>query len=269
MGALGRVAVIIDYEWRRAIAKKKILALIILAVAFQALVMIALSQIASSVLSMFFSNASFMWILGVLEGQGLFVQLIAIITAGGSMSEEYEHGTADILLSKPITRLEYLFGKFLGGFFLLAIVEALTTFVGIILSLSLFGAQNGLEFAPLMFLAIVYSSLVFFSLSFMCSEVFRGSTLAMLIAFGVFITSIVLSQILVFLPSMSDVVKVIPTWAASNFPSLVMSKLVTGYGTADTNSLVQASIIIVVYAIIFILIAAYRLVKSDVTKKTG
>jgi predicted permease len=68
---------------------------------------------------------------------------------------------------------------------------------------------------------------------------------------------------------MSDVVKVIPTWAASNFPSLVMSKLVTGYGTADTNSLVQASIIIVVYAIIFILIAAYRLVKSDVTKKTG
>jgi ABC-2 type transport system permease protein len=269
MGALGRVAVIIGYEWRRAIAKKKILALIILAVAFQALVMIALSQIALSILSMLVSSTSLMWILGVLEGQGLFVQLIAIITAGGSMSEEYEHGTADILLSKPITRLEYLCGKFLGGFSLLVMVEALTTVVGIILSLLLFGAQSGLEFAPLMFLAIVYSSLVFFSLSFMCSEVFRGSTIAMLIAFGVFITSIVLSEILVFLPSMSDLVKVIPTWAASNFPSLVMSKLVTGYGTADTNALVQASIIIAVYAIIFILIAAYRLVNSDVTKKTG
>jgi ABC-2 type transport system permease protein len=269
MGALGRVAVIIGYEWRRAIAKKKILALIILAVAFQALVMIALSQIALSILSMLVSSTSLMWILGVLEGQGLFVQLIAIITAGGSMSEEYEHGTADILLSKPITRLEYLCGKFLGGFSLLVMVEALTTVVGIILSLLLFSAQSGLEFAPLMFLAIVYSSLVFFSLSFMCSEVFRGSTIAMLIAFGVFITSIVLSEILVFLPSMSDLVKVIPTWAASNFPSLVMSKLVTGYGTADTNALVQASIIIAVYAIIFILIAAYRLVNSDVTKKTG
>ncbi|HVP92203.1 MAG TPA: ABC transporter permease [Acidobacteriota bacterium] len=270
MGALGRVAVIIGYEWRRAIAKKKILALIILAVTFQALVMIALSQVGTGVLSPYgFGMSSLIWIIGVLEGQGLFVQLIAIIAAGGSMSEEYEHGTADILLSKPITRLEYLFGKFLGGFFLLAMVEALTTVVGIILSLLLFGAQNGLEFAPLMFLAIVYSSLVFFSLSFMCSEVFRGSTLAMLIALGVFIASIVINGILIYLPSMSDLIKVIPTWAASSFPSLVMSKLVTGFGTADTNALVQASIIIVVYAIIFVLIAAYRLVNSDVSKKTG
>jgi ABC-2 type transport system permease protein len=270
MGALGRVAVIIGYEWRRAIAKKKILALIILAVAFQTLVMIALSQVGTNVLSSYgFGTSSFMWIFGVLEGQGLFVSLIAIIIAGGSLSEEYEHGTADILLSKPITRLEYLFGKFFGGFLLLALVEALTTIVGVILSLLFFSAQSSLEFAPLMFLAIVYSSLIFFSLSFMCSEVFRGSTVAMLIAFGVFITSTVLSEILFSLPNMSDLIKGIPTWAASSFPLLVMRKLVTGFGTADTNALVQASIIILVYAIIFVLIAAYRLVKSDVTKKTG
>jgi ABC-2 type transport system permease protein len=275
MGALGRVAVIIGYEWRRAIAKKKILALIILVVTFQALVMIALSQFAPSVLSMLGTGTSLMWILGVLEGQGLFVQLIAIITAGGSMSEEYEHGTADILLSKPITRLEYLFGKFLGGFFLLAMVETLTTIVGVILSLLFFGAQSSLQFAPLMFLAIVYSSLVFFSLSFMCSEVFRGSTISMLIALGIFIASSVLSSILAVLYTFSGesvylyLSRGIPTWAATNFPSLLMSELITGYGTADTNALVQASIIIVVYAIIFILIAAYRLVKSDVTKKTG
>jgi ABC-2 type transport system permease protein len=270
MGALGRVAVIIGYEWRRGIAKKKILALIILAVVFQALVMIALSQVPLDILSQLgFGASSLRWILGVLEGQGLFVSLIAIIIAGGSMSEEYEHGTADILLSKPITRLEYLSGKFLGGFFLLALVEALTTIVGIVLSLLFFGAQNSLEFAPLMFLAVVYSSLVFFSLSFMCSEVFRGSTLAMLIAFGVFIASSVISSILVYLPSMSDLIKGIPTWAASYFPSFLMSELITEYGTADSGALVQAAIIIAVYAVIFILVAAYRLVKSDVTKKTG
>jgi ABC-2 type transport system permease protein len=270
MRALGRVAVIIGYEWRRAIAKKKILALIILAVAFQTLVMIALSQVGTSELSPYgFGTPSFMWILGVLQGQGLFVSLIAIIIAGGSMSEEYEHGTADILLSKPITRLEYLFGKFFGGFLLLALVEALTTIVGVVLSLLFFGAQSSLEFVPFMFLAIVYSSLVFFSLSFMCSEVFRGSTLAMLIAFGVFIASSVISSILVYLPNMSDIVKVIPTWAATSFPSLLMYQIIPGYGTPETNVLVQASIIILVYAIIFILIAAYRLVNSDVSKKTG
>ncbi len=138
--------------------------------------MVALSRVS------FMTNGagSFMWIFGVLEGQSFFLPLIAIIIAGGSMSEEYEHGTADILLSKPITRIEYLSGKFLGGFSVLAMIEALTTFVGVVLSLVLFGSQSSLQFSPLMFLAIVYSSLVFFCLSFMLSEVFRGSTLAML-----------------------------------------------------------------------------------------
>jgi hypothetical protein len=45
MDALGRVAVIVGYEWRRALAKKKVLALIILAIAFQTLIMVALRQL--------------------------------------------------------------------------------------------------------------------------------------------------------------------------------------------------------------------------------
>jgi ABC-2 type transport system permease protein len=278
MDALRRVAVIAGYEWRRALAKKKILALIILAIAFQTLIMVVFSQFVGT---MFLTNEamSFMWIFGVLQGQGLFVQLIAIITAGGSMSEEYEHGTADILLSKPITRVEYMSGKFLGGFSLLAMVEALTTFVGVVLSLWFFGAQSGLQFAPLMFLAIVYSSLIFFCLSFMFSEVFRGSTLAMLIAFGILIASSVISPILAALYSMSGqylyvyLSRGIPTWAATNFPSLLMSELITTPSTVlsagDLEALYQAAMIIAVYAIIFIVIATYRLLKSDVTKKTA
>ena len=278
MDALRRVAVIAGYEWRRALAKKKILALIILAIAFQTLIMVVFSQFVGT---MFLTNEarSFMWIFGVLQGQGLFVPLIAIIVAGGSMSEEYEHGTADILLSKPIKRVEYMFGKFLGGFSLLAMVEALTTFVGVVLSLWFFGAQTGLQFAPLMFLAIVYSSLIFFCLSFMFSEVFRGSTLAMLFAFGTLIASSIIGPILAALYSMTGqylyvyLGKGIPTWAATSFPSLLMSGLITAPSTvlsaSDLEALYQAAMIIAVYAIIFIAIAAYRLLKSDVTKKTA
>jgi ABC-2 type transport system permease protein len=278
MDALRRVAVIAGYEWRRALAKKKILALIILAIAFQTLVMVVFSQLVVGVFFMI-ESMSFMWILGVLVGQGLFVPLIAIIVAGGSMSEEYEHGTADILLSKPVTRVEYMSGKFLGGLSLLAMVEALITFVGVVLSLWFFGAQSGLQFAPLMFLAIVYSSLIFFCLSFMFSEVFRGSTLAMLAAFGVLIASNVISPFLAMLYSTTGqqsyiyLIKGIPTWAATNFPSLLMSELITTPSTVlsagDIEALYQAALIIAVYAIIFIVIAAYRLLKSDVTKKTA
>jgi len=267
MDALGRVAVIAGYEWRRALAKKKILALIILAIAFQTLIMVGMRQL---FVGGFLTNEAspLIWITGVLEG-GLFVQLIAIIVGGGSMSEEYEHGTADILLSKPIKRVEYMSGKFLGGFSLLAMVEALITFVGVTLSLGFFGAQSGLQFAPIMFLAIVYSSLIFFCLSFMFSEVFRGTTLAILLAFAILIASSVISPILTFLYGISA--RAIPTWAATNFPSLVMSELVTASSVlpaGDLGALAQASLIIAVYAIVFTLIATYRLLKSDVTKKT-
>jgi ABC-2 type transport system permease protein len=278
MVALRRIAVIIGYEWRRALAKKKILALIILTVTFQTLVMVLISQLAGS--TPFFMDAGpFMWILGVLGGQSLFVPLIAIIVAGSSMSEEYEHGTADILLSKPITRVEYMFGKFLGGFSLLATIEALTTFVGVVLSLWFFGAQSGLQFAPLMFLAIVYSSLIFFCLSFMFSEVFRGSTLAMLGAFGILIASAIMSQFLTVLYNTTGqqsylyLSRGIPTWATSNFPSFALSQLITAPNTvlprADLEALYQSAVIIAVYAVVFIVIAAFRLLKSDVAKKTG
>jgi ABC-2 type transport system permease protein len=268
MVALRRIGTIIGYEWRRGLAKKKVLALIILAISFQTLVMVAIYSARAYIGS---GNQSFVWIYGLLFGQSFFfVQLIAIVIAGGSMSEEYEHGTADVLLSKPITRVEYLFGKFLGGFFLLAIVDALITCSGIVLSLAFFGGQSGLQFAPLLFLAIAYASLIFFCLSFMFSEVFRGTTLAILLAFTVLIASSIVSPILDFIYGTGS--RALPTWAATNFPSLVMSQLMTAPNTiptSDIGALAQASLIIAVYAIVFILIAAFRLLKSDITKKTA
>jgi ABC-2 type transport system permease protein len=274
-----RLGTIIGYEWRRALAKKIILALVVLAVVFQTLTMVLFSRLIGTS-SVFTSDVQpFMWILGVLEGQSLFVPLISIVTAGGSMSEEYEHGTADLLLSKPITRVEYMFGKFIGGFSLLATVEALTTVVGVVLSVGFFGAQTSLQLAPLMFLAIVYSSLIFFCLSFMLSEALRRSTLAMLLAFGILIASYVLSGVLTMLHTVTgqqiydNLARGVPTWAAGNLPSLLTSAFITAPSIAlparDLGALYQAAVIVVVYAIIFVVIATYRLVKSDVSKKTG
>ena len=299
MGALRRISVIVGYEWRRALAKKSVLALIILAIAVQTLILALYSRFTVGTMFLTEEVKPFMWILGVLQGQGLFVQLIAIIIAGSTMSEEYEHGTADILLSKPITKVEYLSGKFLGGFSLLALVEVFTTVVGVILASWFFGPQNGLQYVPLMFLAIVYSTLIFFCLSFMFSEVFRRSTLAMLIAFAILFASSIIGQFLAMLYPITGeylyfyLSRGIPTWGANYFPSLLMRELMTIPSTTFLNlindplipveagirgvseailvreALQQAAVIIAVYAIIFILVAVYRLRKSDVTKKTA
>ncbi len=278
MNALQRVATIIGYEWRRALAKKKILALIILAIAIQTLLFVAFTQLPPITED----TKATMWIVGALGGQSLFVQLVAVIIAGGSMSEEYERGTADILLSKPIKKLEYLSGKFVGGFSLLVFVEALMVAIGVILGFAFFGSQEHLQFAPLILGAIAYSSLLFFSLTFMFSEVIRKSTLAMLSTIGVFVASTILYTVLLVLYEISvmandpnefylSLSKSLPTWSATNLPTFIAARLMPMLNNPMvalvTGEIELSALIIAAYAIASVLIASIRLVRSDVTKR--
>jgi len=281
MNTLQRIFVIVSYEWNRALAKKKILALVILAIVIQVLPFVAFTQIAPGFLTD--EAKATMWIFGALGGQSLFIQLVAIIVAGGSMSEEYEHGTADMLLSKPIRRVEYLTGKFLGGFSLLVAVEALMVTTGVLMGYAFFGPQNDLQYAPLIFAAIAYSSLLFFSLTFMFGEVFRKGTLAMLTAIGVFIASQILYGVLLLLHMFSvaagepnqlyvDVSKLLPTWSAGNLPTFIASELMpllrNPLITLATGEIALPAVIIAVYFVVSVAITVTRLLKSDVAKRT-
>jgi len=267
-----RIAVIVDYEWRRAIAKKWVLALIVLGLAFEALYIVLQSRLPTMFLA-----EDVMWVFGVLSGQSLFIQLIAILIAGSSMSEEYERGTADMLLSKPIRKIEYLTGKFLGGFSLLVLVEAIIAVTGVVLAFGFFGPQRDLHVFPLLFISIAYASFLFFSLTFMFSELFRGSTMAMLTALGIFIVSSIVGGLLSHLYAVTDEVfylnvsELLPTWSATSLPTFLASEYITvpeGQSQFLPSGDVQlAAVIVALYTIVFILIASFRLVRSDVTKK--
>jgi len=213
MSSFRRIATIVGYEWRRALAKKKVLGLLILAIALQILLFIALSR----------------------------------------------------LPTLPS---------------LLAFIEAITTFLGVILAFMLFGSQRDAHYAPVIFFAIVYSTLLFFSLTFMLGEVFRKGMLAMLTAFGIFIISNILGPILSnYLYIMTgeklylDISKVLPTWSATNFSLFVTAELVTGASTplqpVATGDVQLAAVIIAIYAIVSIILAYIKFLKSDVTKRTG
>jgi len=287
MSAFRRAAVIAGYEWRRALAKKKVLALVILAVLFETMPFILLTQVAPAFMTEEVKVT--MWVFGALSGQSMFIQLVAMIIAGGSMAEEYEQGTADIMLSKPIKKVEYMAGKFLGGFLLLVFIEAIMVVLGIIFAFAFFGPQRDLMFVPIIYLAIAYSTLVFFSLSFMLGEVFRRSTVSIMTAFGILIVSSIASSFLSFLYMQSsnqfylDASRWLPTWSATSFPSLLVSDLikwqqnpflmVTGPGNPiqfrTSGDVLLAAIMIGVYAVVFILMAAIRVAKSDVTKKVA
>jgi len=220
-----------------------------------------------------------MWLVGVLGTQSLFIPLIAIVIAGGSMSEEYERGTADILLSKPITKIEYMTGKFLGGLSLLGFVIALTTTLGATLAYGLFGPQESIQFAPVIYLVLLYSNMLFFSMAFMFSEVFRRTTLSILAAVGILVASSFIGGILSMMYFMTqeqlylEVSKWLPNWSVSNLPSFVASELITApqspFVSMPSGDIQLAATIIAVYTIASILIAALKLVRSDVTKRTS
>jgi len=286
MNAFQRIATIIGYELRRALAKKKFLVLVILALALQVGIF--------ALFYYFFTNPppgftitgpaleevkAMMWLVGVLGPQGLFIPIIAIVIAGGSMSEEYERGTADILLSKPITKIEYMTGKFLGGLTLLGFVIALTTALGATLAYGLFGPQESIQFVPVIYLVLLYSNMLFFSMTFMFSEVFRRTTLSILAAVGILVASAFIGGILSTMYFISggeqlylEISKWLPNWSVSNLPSFVASELITApqspFVSLPGGDIQLAAAIIAVYTIASILIATIKLVRSDVTKKT-
>ena len=293
MSSFQRIVNIVAYEWRRALAKKKFYILIALAVTFQVLPFAVYTQFPTEFLPE--QAKATMWIAGVLGPQALFIQIIAIVTAGSSMSEEYEQGTADILLSKPISRVEYMVGKYLGGFSLMALVEVVTTALGVVLALGFFGSQENLQVIPALYGGIVYSSLLFFSLAFMLSEVSRRSTLSMLTMVSVLVTSLFIASLLSVLYFQTHdllyvyIARALPNWAATNFPAYLVRTLIdvsnNPFVTSDPTIALRAMMegipeadlilkafqlsaaIIAAYAAVSILIATMRLVKSDVTKK--
>jgi ABC-2 type transport system permease protein len=274
MNTLHRILVILNYEWRRALAKKKILALVILAVTIQILPLVAFTQL--GYLSE--EDRTTMWVFGALGGQNLFIQLVAVIIAGGSMSEEYEHGTADIMLSKPLRRIEYLIGKFLGGFLLLVLIEAIMIATAVLAALAFFGPQNNLQFVPAMLLAIAYSSLLFFSLTFMFGELIRKGTLAMLASIGIFMASQILYGVLVVLHYGSqiqlyeDLSIALPTWSSTNLPTFIAKELMPllqhPLFPLTSGNFTLSAAIIAVYAVVSVGVAITRLLKSDISKKT-
>ena len=131
----------------------------------------------------------YLWVAGVLAPFSLFIQFIAILIAAGAMSEEYEAGTAELLLSKPVSRSEVLVGKFLGGYFLLAMLILLNAVLSLGAATLTYGPQSGLETVPGVILLEVYSSALFFSVAFMFGELVRRSSLSYILSSALIVSS--------------------------------------------------------------------------------
>ncbi len=282
MNTLGRIYNVAVYEWRRALARRMVLVVFILTLIIEVLPILVLTLL-PNVLQRFGNLRNYVWLLGALVPQGFFIHFLALLISAGSMADEYQNATADVILSKPISRIQYFIGKFLGGFSLMSAIAALLVSIGLLASFIAFGSQYQIENAPLILAGIIASSLIFFSIGFMSGELLRSTTLSYLAASSAFIVILIIENVFEavapFQPNPDFYYllgRVLPTWAATNlpfmqadqlFPAILSSRIGQAIFQTVPGTISEALLYIAIYAGAAFAIALLRFNFTDVTKR--
>ncbi len=278
---LSRVLTFAGYEARRAVARKKVLALVALTILIGVAPYYLLDALHdSSVVTP--PLRPYMWVVGVFLPQAFFVQFTALLIAAGSMSEEYEQGTAEVLLSKPVSREEYFFGKYLGGYALLVGIMILDAALSITSATFVFGSQAQLSVLPEISAAQAVAATVFYSVAFMFGELMRRSSLSYIVSASVFLTSEILGGFLnffyaltgsaiyhtvnLFLPT-SPVDSLPLLLAEPKFPSTVSTIFRVGLATPVEPSALASALLVAAYAGAAVVIALAYFTRMDVAKR--
>ena len=278
-----RVWAFAAYEVRRALARKKVLAM----VAFVALLdTVPYYILATSGTTLIPAELyPYLWVAGVIAPFALFMQFVAILIAAGAMSEEYEAGTAELLLAKPVGRVEFFLGKFLGGYLLLALLIALNAVLSVAAASLTFGGQAGLGTLPGVVLVEVYSSALFFSVAFMLGELVRRSSLAYIISSALIVASQIIGTYLLIAYEFTgnafyeSIHVYLPTTLAGSLPPQFEQPLLPSsagrlfqlvLGPAlGTPSETTAAILIGVYLVVATALALAYFSWADVSRRVG
>ncbi len=227
----------------------------------------------------------YLWLAGVIAPFALFIQFFAILIAAGAMSEEYEAGTAEILLSKPVSRTEFFVGKFLGGYSLLAFIIALNAGLSTLAATLAFGPQAGLATLPGLILVEVFASVLFFSVAFMVGELVRRSSLAYILASAVIVSSQIVGAYLSLAYELTGravyetIHQYLPTTIAGSLPPLYEQQLVpasaqkifqliTGTG-GGTPSEASAAALVAAYFLVSASVALAYFRHADVARRVS
>jgi ABC-2 type transport system permease protein len=230
------------------------------------------------------SEDPYAWVLGIFVPQGFFLPFTALLIAAGSMSEEYEQGTAEVLLAKPVSRDEFLVGKFTGGYLLLTMVILLNAVLSATAATLAFGGQMSLGVLPAVVISQIFSSIVFYSVAFMSGELVRRSSLSYVLASAVYFTSEIAGiylRVIFELTGNSFYEHInfyLPTTPGSSLsvliaqpglqpPAITILKLV---GVASTETSISFSIgLILAYAVSAIVLTRAHFNWADVSKRVA
>jgi ABC-type transport system involved in multi-copper enzyme maturation permease subunit len=196
-------------------------------------------------------------IISPLAGLGL---LLAIFASSSFVPNMLEKGNIDLLLSKPVSRQQLLWGKYVGG-----LVVVLLNIGFLVLGIWLIIAIKFSYWDPTflwVILIVTFTFAVLYSLIVLCGILTKGSMLGMMLAYFIFL---ILSPVLALANSRADIffkndaVKnivegiyyLIPK--TSELMGSVINDLATGKGISDFQPLISSFLFLVLMMILSML----------------
>jgi len=284
----GVVWTFLRYEIKRSIARRKIIALGFFTLLIGTAPYFLLSYLGgghSVLMNLLRPYFGYLWVVGVFLPQTFFIPFTSILISGGAMSEEYEQGTAELLLSKPVTKADYFAGKFLGGYLLIVFLVGLNMVLSVISASITFGPQTELGTLPLVFVAQIFSALLFFGVGFMFGEVVRRSSLSYIISSALFFTSEIFGIALTLIytltssPFYHQVQLFLPTSPITSLALLVetpylpsrVSELLTfaSFGGAVESSITFSIVLILAYFLSVFVVSFVYFEYADISRKVS
>jgi ABC-2 type transport system permease protein len=268
---------------RRALAKKKVIAMVAFIALLDTVPYYILSSSGTTIIPV--TLFPYLWVAGAIAPFALFIQFVAILIAAGAMSEEYEAGTAELLLSKPVSRTEFIVGKFLGGYVLLALLVILNALLSLGAATLTYGPQGGIQTLPGLLLVEIYSSALFYSVAFMLGELVRRSSLSYILASALIVSSQIIGTYLSLAYDLTGktlyqtIHVYLPTTIAGSLPPQFeqnllpptagrLFELILG-APGGTPSEASAAVMVAIYFVVATSIAAAYFNHADISRRVS
>ncbi len=276
------VAIIAGYELKKTMARKRVLIIVALIFLLEVSIYLISTLLPRSFINPFIPVA---WAVGLLAPAGLLLHILALAVGSASFSEEYEMGTADYWLTRPISTAEYFIGKVAGSAAFMTLIIALYSLLSLLLPWFIYGPQSKLEIYVLGALSSIIAMLPFLSIGIAMGEVLRRSMLATITSSSAFFASLIAEFYLNIVgqinndPSLIELSRLLPTWPSIRLVSSIVAEALPGglpitgpapiAGTIPPPELGTALASISIYAAIFLATALARLTKTDVTRRAA
>jgi ABC-2 type transport system permease protein len=226
-----------------------------------------------------FSGAA--WTLGIIAPSAGLLHVLALTIGSSTSAEEYELGTADYWMTRPLKRSSYFLGKTVGGLVLLSLIIFTYSILSLAVSWYVFGPQARVETFPIALAASIASAAPFYALGLALGELLRRSMMSTIVAGAVFFASVLVETYANFVALISgdltlrEVVKLLPSWAATGLTPTILTDSVglsintpgapfIGFGAENLWTAVSS---LLIYSAVFFLVAWLRFRHSDVTRR--